>query len=316
MIFNGFEENKSILDDRQIFLVCGNSFDGLEIADHIKGLTAHRFGDFRPNPLFEEVMDGVGQFDKTDCDTILAVGGGSAMDVAKAIKYYCKSDPEIIAIPTTAGTGAESTHFAVIYKDGEKTSLDDASILPESVILEPSVLASVAEYTRKVTMLDALCHSIESYWSKKATEESKAIATKAIKEILENKDLYLSNTYEGNKKMLVAANLAGQAINITTTTAAHAMSYKLTSLYGIAHGHAVALCLPEVWKINKSQIPGITNDDFYRLLEELRLGYPVSDNRDNDIEVLTKSVNIERLKNNPSEIDCNTIRNIYERIVK
>ena len=316
MILEGFEKNKEILDNKKLFLVCGRSFDKLAFADDIKKLNPVRFGNFRPNPLYEEVLDGVDLFNKSECDTILAVGGGSAMDVAKSIKYYSKSNAEIIAIPTTSGTGSESTHFAVIYRDGVKQSVADLSLLPDIVILEPSTLKNVPEYTRKATMLDALCHAIESYWAKKATEESKAIAVSAISQVLANKESYLANEISGNAGMLKAANLAGQAINLTTTTAGHAMCYKITSLFGFAHGHAAALCLPEVWKINKTEIPGITLDEFIELFEGLNLDYPVSETREKDLDVLVESVNPQRLGNNPVALDKDTIRQIYERIIR
>lgn len=316
MILEGFENNKSILLNRKLFLVCGKSFDGLSFSKSITDLNPVRFGGFRPNPLYEEVLDGVAALRNSDCDTILAIGGGSAIDVAKSIKYYSKRNIELIAIPTTSGTGSESTHFAVIYKDGVKQSVADLSLLPELVILEPSAISNVPEYTRKATMMDALCHAIESYWSKKATTESKAIAEAAIREILSNKESYLLNDLSGNEGMLKAANLAGQAINITTTTAAHAMCYKLTSLYGFAHGHAVSLCLPEVWKENGTLVPGITLEEFINLVNELGFIYPTSTKREEDLNLLTDSVNPERLGNNPKELDKATIRKMYERILR
>lgn len=316
MIIEGFENRKDIFLDKKIFLVCGKSFDRLAFADEIKSFNPVRFSNFRPNPLYEEVLDGVSQFIKSECDTILAVGGGSAIDVAKSIKFYSKSNAEIIAIPTTAGTGSESTHFAVIYKDGVKMSVADPTLLPEAAILEPSALLNVPEYTRKSSMLDALCHAIESYWSRKATDESKKIAVASIKAVLGNMHSYLKNEMEGNKGMLIAANLAGQAINMTTTTAAHAMCYKITSLYGFAHGHAAALCLPEVWKVNGTEIPGITLGEFISLFNQLSLEHPVSNFRDEDLDILVESVNPQRLSNNPVELDKETIRHMYERILK
>lgn len=316
MIIEGFENGKELLNNKKLFLVCGNSFDKLEFADYIKGLNPVRFGNFTPNPLYEEVLDGVEVFNNSGCDTILAVGGGSAIDVAKSIKFYSKSNAEIIAIPTTSGTGSESTHFAVVYKEGIKQSVADQSLLPEYVVLDAGVLINVPMYTRKATMLDALCHSIESYWAKKATDESRAIAIKAIEGILKHKDSYLRNEEAGNAGMLKAANLAGQAINLTTTTAGHAMCYKITSLYGFAHGHAAALCLPEVWKANKTSIPGITVEKFIKLFDGLELAHPVSKDKGKDIEILVDSVNPQRLGNNPVELDRNTIKEMYERIVK
>ncbi len=316
MILEGFEKNKEVLYNKKLFLVCGKSFDKLVFADEVKKLNPVRFGNFRSNPLYEEVMDGVEKFKKSGCNTIIAVGGGSAIDVAKSIKYYSKSNAEIIAIPTTAGTGSESTHFAVIYKGGVKQSVTDQSLLPEIVILEPSSLENVPNYIRKATMLDALCHAIESYWSKKSTDESRSIAIAAISGILKYKNSYLENEKDGNAGMLKAANLAGQAINMTTTTAGHAMCYKITGLYGFVHGHAAALCLREVWKVNKTDIPGITLDEFIELFDNLELGFPVSEKREEDLEILVDSVNPQRLENNPVTLDKDIIRKMYERIIK
>ena len=315
MIYHGFEENKELLKGHRLFLVCRGSFDRLDIADYIKSLGPVRFSGFTPNPKMEEVMDGVDAFRASDCDTILAVGGGSPIDVAKCIKHYSDSDAPIIAIPTTSGTGSESTHFAVVYENGVKKSVAAPELLPETVILEPSTLRNVPEYTRKATMLDALCHAIESHWAKKAAPESRKIAEDAIRLIKKNKDGYLSNTDEGNAGMMEAANLAGQAINITTTTAAHAMCYKITSLYGFQHGHAAAICLPEVWK-HIDDDAGITRDEFIALIDELGMEYPVSDDKAADIEVLADSVNLQRLSNSPVAFDREQLIEMYRNIIK
>ncbi|MBR2539982.1 MAG: phosphonoacetaldehyde reductase [Mogibacterium sp.] len=315
MIYKGFEENKGLLAGRRLFLVCRGSFNRLDIAGFINSLEPVRFSGFTPNPKLEEVMAGVDAFRASGCDTILAVGGGSPIDVAKCIKHYSGSDAPIIAVPTTSGTGSESTHFAVVYENGNKLSVAAPELLPEIAILEPSTLKNVPEYTRKATMLDALCHAIESHWAKKATDESRRYAEAAIRLILENKDAYLANEEAGNAGMMEAANLAGQAINITTTTAAHAMCYKITSLYGFQHGHAAAICLPEVWS-HIDAAPGITRDEFVSLIGELGMEYPVSENAEADIEVLAGSVNVQRLSNSPVPFDHDQLAEMYRNIVR
>ena len=320
MIYHGFEENKHILDGCRLFLVCRGSFDKLEISEYIKSLEPVRFSDFTPNPKLEEAMAGVFAFNNSDCDTILAVGGGSPIDVAKCIKYYSQSDAPIIAIPTTSGTGSESTHFAVIYENGTKKSVAAPKLLPDAAILEPSTLRNVPEYTRKATMLDALCHAIESYWAKKSTSESRVYSEKAIATALKYKDLYLINDNEGNAGMMEAANLAGQAINITTTTAAHAMCYKITSMYGFQHGHAAAICLPEVWKhiddaAGGNAVPGITRAEFIDLIEDLGMEHPVSDNIEEDVDIMADSVNVERLSNSPVPFNRDQLAAMYTNIL-
>lgn len=98
-------------------------------------------------------------------------------------------------------------------------------------------------------MLDALCQGVESWWSINATDESQAYSKAAIETIIRYKNAYLKDfSAEAAEQMLLASNYAGRAINITQTTAPHAMSYKLTSLYQLPHGHAATLCLPAVWQ--------------------------------------------------------------------
>ncbi len=138
----------------------------------------HWFQNYRrrytPNPLYEQVCGGVNLFNKEQCELIVAIGGGSTIDVAKCIKLYCKMDSRInylkqetfdsgitlIAVPTTAGTGSESTRHAVIYYEGVKQSISHTSIIPDYAVLEPSVLKTLPVYQKKCTMLDALCQAM------------------------------------------------------------------------------------------------------------------------------------------------------------
>ncbi|MBO4428354.1 MAG: iron-containing alcohol dehydrogenase, partial [Clostridia bacterium] len=136
------------------------------------------------------------------------------------------------------------------------------------------------------------------------------------------------------REIMTAANYAGRAINITQTTAAHAMSYKITSLYKIPHGAAVAVCLPEVWEymlahpekcIDPRGIAYLTKtlseisvdlDWFKALLAELEAEYPKTTDREKEISVLAESVNPVRLKNFPTELTADVLKKMYERIVK
>lgn len=316
--FSAFE----ILKDKKPLLVCDGAFDSFGIELSCKPV---RFSDFTSNPLYEEVEAGIKVFEKNKCDFIVAIGGGSCIDTAKGIKYYSHADIPIMAVPTTSGTGSEATHFAVIYKNGEKHSLADERLLPNYVILQPDVLKKLPLYQKKCTMLDALCQAIESWWSRKATVQSIEYSKQAIGLILDNMKNYLKNEDEGNKNMLIASNLAGKAINITTTTAPHAMSYKLTSLYGLPHGHAVAICLPKVWRHMKrfddiaKAFGKKSHEDaillFEELLQCLEITPPPNANAD-DIDILTDSVNILRLQNNPVYFDRETIKALYKEILE
>lgn len=348
------------LQSKKYLLVCDSSFSYLNIHNYFTELKTPCviFDGFTSNPLYEDVCKGVDLFRTEKCDAIVAVGGGSTLDVAKCIKLFCKMDSgqnyltqeysdsgvPLIAIPTTAGTGSESTRYAVIYYEGKKQSVTYDSIIPNYAILEASVLKTLPLYQKKCTMLDALCQGIESWWSVNSTEESKNYSKTAVEMIIHNKDAYIrDNTDEAAGKIMIAANYAGRAINITQTTAAHAMSYKLTSMYQLPHGHAVAVCLPEVWAYmighpekcidgrGAEYLCGIFNDIsealecktadesvclFRCMLAELDMKYPVAVDREAELELLAQSVNLVRLKNNPVSLDNSTIHELYERIVK
>jgi alcohol dehydrogenase class IV len=315
------------------------------------------FNQFSSNPLYEDVCKGVKLFNANHCDTIVAVGGGSTIDVAKCIKLYCKMDPDrnylqqeytdsgipLIAVPTTAGTGSESTRYAVIYFEGKKQSVTHDSIIPNYAILEPRLLKSLPLYQKKCTMLDALCQGIESLWSVNSTDESMIYSKIAIQLIMDHWHGYIEeNSDEDAELIMQAANYAGRAINITQTTAAHAMSYKLTSMYGLPHGHAVALCLPEVWlymlehpekcidprgedhlafvfewlgRLMQCDSPEKGLMMFRSIMFGLDMPQPQSKNREEELDVLTQSVNPERLRNNPVKLDEDIIRFIYNRIL-
>ena len=335
--FLNLQELPKALAGRKTMLICGGSLDRLPIAEAVNALAAVRFSAFSPNPLYEDVVAGVELFRSCGCNAILAVGGGSAMDVAKCIKLFAPMSPDTLyldqpyegnpillaAIPTTAGTGSESTRHAVIYYQGEKQSISHPSVVPGFVCLIPEVLEGLPVYQKKCTMLDALGQAIESWWSVSATAESIEYSKNAISLIKQYWKSYIE-TGDHADKILLASNYAGRAINITATTAAHAMSYKLTSLYGIPHGHAVGLCLPEVWEEMAEEenlqpvfrelpvdLPWLRD-----LLAELQMTKPVSSDRENDLEILADSVNPLRLKNNPVAFTRDTLKAMYERILQ
>ncbi len=355
---NNYIELTDFLDKRNIrkpMLVCGRSIELLNIGRYFKNYkNIVRFTDFEPNPSYDSVVRGVKAFKQNNCDGIIAVGGGSAIDVAKCIKLFVglddtkdfieqepvANDIPLIAMPTTAGSGSEATRYAVIYYHGEKYSVTDDECIPEAVILDSTVLKTLSEYQRKATMLDALCHAVESYWSVNSNALSREYSEQAIKIILDNMEAYLQNDDTANENMLLASNLAGKAINITATTAGHAMSYKITGLYNTAHGQAVAMCVEEIWKYMLDNVNDCTNsrgteylhetfdglarifgcdsakeasDKFSEIYRSLDLSCPKV--RDEDWDILTESVNERRLKNNPVKLAPDTLRMLYHRIL-
>lgn len=340
------------------FFVVGKAFEYLKIEERIREKYPHAvfFKDYLPNPTYESVMSGRELFRKNACDIVIAAGGGSAIDVAKCIKAYafmegeecCLNQPvtdnqvKILAVPTTAGTGSEATHFAVIYYQGKKESVSHRSLLPEYVVLSGKLLESLPAYQRKATALDALCHSIESLWAVSSTEESKGYATEAVELFMKCLASYLHNEEDGNQEMMRAANYAGKAINITKTTAAHAMSYKMNFLFGISHGHSAALCLPKVWNymihhmdqcvdnrgsaylntlfLYISKLLGCADpaesisylDRLIRDQLELQITNTVTDE---ELSELVHSVNVERLANNPVALDETALLEIYRDVL-
>lgn len=361
-------ENYKELDDyfltnsyKHIFLVCGAAIKFMKLDSYFADITKRldievtRFNDFQPNPLYESVVKGVELFNNSKCDVIVAVGGGSSLDVAKCIKLYSNMNPgenylkqtivpnniPFLAVPTTAGTGSEATRYAVIYFEGAKQSVTDYSCIPSTVLFDSSALKTLPDYQKKSTMLDALCHSIESFWSVNSNDESKEYSKKAIQMIFSNKESYLKNEELGISNMLQAANLAGKAINITQTTAGHAMCYKITSLYKISHGHAAALCVNKLWPYMSSNISACIDPRGKEYLEKLfnmiaeAMGYDsvekaqsgfsallsslelpeVKNIKEEDFDLLKNSVNPVRLKNNPVGLTEDAINNLYHEIL-
>lgn len=343
---------------QKLFVVCGSFCKKLEIAKEILNLPVEEvwFSDFTPNPEYESVKKGVELFREKGCDAVLAIGGGSAMDVAKCIKLYSSMNADknyleqqpqdngvpLIAIPTTAGTGSEATRFAVIYYQGNKQSVTHDSIIPEYVFFRSEVLKGLPEYQKKVTMMDAMCHAIESFWSVNSTDESRIYSRDAINKIMSNMDGYLSGDEKAAKEMLIAANIAGKAINITQTTAGHAMCYKITSLYEVSHGHAASLCVSKLWTYMIEHIADCIDprgkehlqrvfkeladafecefveeaaEKFGRILKKLDLRAPLIGDGE-QLKDLVSSVNPTRLKNNPVLLTEDTLKDLYIEILR
>lgn len=354
--FSELDEYLAQLSVRRILLVCGRSIHNMQIWEYFQNISRNSnyhiafFSDFHPNPEFESVVHGVGRFQKANCDCIIAVGGGSAIDVAKCVKLYggykgkslkyndpynvCNSP--FIVMPTTAGTGSEATRFAVVYHNGEKQSISDIRSIPPAVLFDPSVLNSLPLYQKKVTVMDALCHAIESFWSIHSTIDSEQFASNAVRLIFQNIYAYLKGDYSTHATMFLAANYAGKAIDIAQTTAGHAMSYKLTSMFGISHGHAVALCVRALWyffldkgrtctdirgweHLSKSlerlasamgcaTVPDAACK-FDILLDSLDLSVPHP--TEEELNELSNSVNVQRLSNFPLYLSVEDIRLAY-----
>ena len=360
----GYSELRRLLSApgaKKLFLVCGGSLKNTPTGRFFSAVEAEdnaaivRFSGFSPNPDYDEIVSGVRLFRESGCGIICGAGGGSAIDTAKCIKLFADMPDDrdyvlqeavpngipLIAIPTTAGSGSEATHFAVIYYNGKKFSVTDNSCLPQTVLLDPENLATLPDKHRRAAMLDALSHAIESMWSVRSTDESRELSRRAIKTVIRAMDGYVSGDNSCAEDMMDAAFTAGRAINITATTAGHAMSYMLTKMYGLPHGHAVSLCLPEVWRFIAENADKCSDSrgcsHLQKILGELpellgcedtgsavafikelpgKLGLAApADIKPGDIDALAASVNPERLRNTPVVPDSEAIREMYLNIL-
>lgn len=354
---------------KNIFLVTGNNsyeLSGAEelISNILKPFSYYRHFDFSVNITLCDVEKGVSLFQDGDFDVIIAIGGGSVIDMAKLVNVlsaqpnqackYINNEEQIenkgqplIAIPTTAGSGSEATHFATFYIDKTKHSLEHEFILPDVSIVDPRFMKTLPEYIAACSGMDALGHAIESLWSINSTPQSINYSSRALELI----NVYLlsavcKSSEQSISALAKGANLAGKAIRITKTTASHAIAYPLTSYFSIAHGHAVAITLPYVLEYNA----GVTKDDLRdergcrfvqerirdilnaletrtvneskvkltHLMENLNMKTTLHDLEiinECDIELIVKNVIISnRLKNNPRMMTEKQVREILNKL--
>ncbi|MFH0814990.1 MAG: phosphonopyruvate decarboxylase [Candidatus Falkowbacteria bacterium] len=355
---------------KKIFFVHGKESYSMSGAQYLiepilKDFEATHFFEFDLNPKIEDVKRGVAEFLREKHDIVIGLGGGSAIDMAKAIRVLAAQDQRVAAeefvtgvkkinnrgvplvvIPTTAGTGSEATHFAVVYIEKNKNSLNSPFVLPDYFILDPVLIRQLPAKIMASSGMDALCQAIESFWCINSTKESKEYSKKAIELAIDNLEGAYAGDMNARGKMLFAANLAGKAINITQTTACHAISYPITSYFGVAHGHAVALTLSEMLKYNfeisendvlDSRGAGYVKEMLKELLIILRvndvesgvyflkdlmqkLNLPTRLSELNiksaeDIELIIKNgFNPDRVKNNPRALTEDNLRKILQVI--
>ncbi|MDN5743993.1 MAG: phosphonoacetaldehyde reductase [Nocardioidaceae bacterium] len=218
------------------------------------------WSDFAPNPRVEDVVAGAQVVRSFEPDSILAIGGGSVLDMAKLLCVLGDLDeadiPDairanaigprtrtLILAPTTSGSGSEATHFAVAYIGSEKYSVAGQELLPDAVVLDPTLTASASPYQKATSVIDAIAQAVESAWARGATEQSRSFAHQALADLMPSALGYVRS---GTPEATLAARgsyLAGRAIDLSKTTGAHAMAYALTSRHGVSHGHAVATTL-------------------------------------------------------------------------
>ena len=345
---------------KKIFILCGKKSYVTSSAKKILSrylrnkITKHYF-KYSPYPEISELKNIIFSLRKFSPDLIIAVGGGSVLDYAKManvieitknldkkiINYSYpikKKLTELVAIPTTAGSGAEVTTNAVIYIDKIKYSLESEIIKPDYFFLIPELVIKATKKIKSSAGFDAIAQGVESLISKKSTDQSIKFAKKSL--YISTKyylDYLKKPNFENTSAMCLAANLSGKAISISKTTAPHAISYPFTSLYNISHGHAVSLTLEKFLKFNfinykkancnfdlnlryKSifNIFGVRGIiELENFFIEMKKKAKLEDNfnklkinLDSNIDRLIDGINLLRLQNNPINLNKNDIKTI------
>ena len=256
------------------------------------GIAYEVYSEIKPNPTIENVKDGVEAAKAAQADCIIAIGGGSSMDTAKAIGIII-TNPEfadvrslegvaptknpclpIIAVPTTAGTAAEVTINYVItdVEKNRKFVCVDPHDIPVVAVVDPDMMASMPKGLTAATGMDALTHAIEGYITKGAWELSDMFHLKAIEIIAKSLRGAVENTPEGREGMALGQYIAGMGFSNVGLGVVHSMAHGLSALYDTPHGVACAIILPTGLEYNKPvagkryraigkamQVPGIDN---------------------------------------------------------
>ena len=228
------------------------------------------YSEIKPNPTVENVKTGVAAFKASEADCIIAIGGGSSMDTAKAIGIIIKNPDfenvvslegvapttnkcvPIIAVPTTAGTAAEVTINYVITdtEKNRKMVCVDPKDIPIIAVVDPDMMSTMPKGLTAATGMDALTHAIEGYITKGAWELSDMFHLKAIEIIAANLRGAVENTAEGRKQMALGQYIAGMGFSNVGLGLVHSMAHPLGAVYDTPHGVANAIILPTVMAYN------------------------------------------------------------------
>lgn len=304
----------SIIDEKELkngLLVSTPFFIRSGLAEKIvkesNGLLKLVFGDLDPNPTVENVDNCAEVIRNNNIEFIVALGGGSALDCAKAAGTICLTDDSIvkyhgtgiqipfehlplIAIPSTAGTGSEVTCVSVLTdkKLGKKAPIVSDGFYPDLALIDPELTYSMPPKVTAQTGIDVLSHALEGFWSKNHQPICDALALHATELVFK----YLLKAYsepdnmEAREKMAEASLIAGLAFSLPKTTASHACSFPLTNIYHIPHGEACGLSLDYFARINGDVDGGRLNDFAFKL------GFSDSEEMANEIHDLKEKMGL------------------------
>ena len=285
------------------------------------------FDETLQNPTSSNVEDARTMYLNNHCEAIIAFGGGSVMDCAKALGAriakprkslkkmqglikVCKKLPLLIAIPTTAGSGSETTVAAVITdsKTHHKYVISDFCLIPKYAVISPEVTVNLPQQITSTTGMDALTHAVEAYIGCSRTNKTKKAAEEAVKLIFDNLETayFDGNNLEARKNMLHASYLAGLAFTKSYVGYVHAVAHTLGGKYGVAHGLANAILLPKVLRAYDKHA-------IQRLAELAKAVNLVSQNVKDEEAANIFIIHIEEMNkkmNIPSRFDCIDINDI------
>lgn len=238
------------LQGQRLFLVTDPYFmkngTAKHIADQVKCQKVEYFDKVQPDPTVELAAEGTARLREFNPDLVVALGGGSAMDCAKAMAYFAKGDYTFVAIPTTSGSGSEVTDFAILTHNKVKHPLVDPRLRPDVAILDSDLLQQLPKGLIAETGFDVLTHALEAYVAKGAGVVTDLYAREAFSSAYAS----LPASYAGNQavrlKVHLAATMAGMAFTQAGLGLCHAMAHSLGGLFHVPHGRLNAILLPSV----------------------------------------------------------------------